>query len=73
MTKRMVGAACLWGIAVAAGLVLAAPPSVLPAGARLDDERLGPPRTLDGYFPLAPVADAETRRVTPTSQAFSSK
>jgi len=58
MTKRMVGAACLWGIAVAAGLVLAAPPSVLPAGARLDDERLGPPRTLDGYFPLAPVADA---------------
>ena len=58
MAKQTIGWACLWGIVVSARLLLAAPPSVLPAGARLDDERLGAPRTLDGYFPLAPVADA---------------
>jgi hypothetical protein len=54
MTKRMVGAACLWGIAVVAGLVLAAPPSVLPAGATLDDGRPGPPGRSTGIFPSRP-------------------
>lgn len=47
MTKRMVGAACLWGIAVVAGLVLAAPPSVLPTAAEIAFERSAAPPTAD--------------------------
>lgn len=55
MTRR------LWAMVVAATAMtplVAAPPEVLPAGTRLDDARLGPPRTLAGYFPFTPVADA---------------
>lgn len=45
MAKRMIGWTCLLGIVASAGLLRAAPPSVLPAGARLNDERLGAPRS----------------------------
>jgi hypothetical protein len=58
MAKRLIGSAYLWSIVLSVGLLRAAAPSVLPAGERIDDERLGPPRTLNSYFPLTPVADA---------------
>lgn len=51
--------ACLW-----AGLAQAQAPRALPAGERPNDQRLQPPKDLDGYFPFhpAPTRDAWHRR-----------
>jgi hypothetical protein len=46
--------AAICAMALVGGPLGAAPPKVLPTDATLDDQRLGPPRTLDSFFPFHP-------------------
>jgi hypothetical protein len=50
--------AAICAMALVGGPLGAAPPKVLPTDATLDDQRLGPPRTLDSFFPFPPVSQA---------------
>lgn len=59
VTFRAASAWFLGVVVLAAGVAQAAGPRVLPTGQTPPDQRLAPPKDLDGYFPFQPSASPE--------------